>query len=320
MDNALKLFCVLPFLMPLAAQQTVRVTADCVIGFTFTASGSTPVTAGNPNTGDNRQAGCESWTLQYQSTGFSAVTLTIQSAPGSITPGTFVTYAGTIDTGVNPNTSLTGATTTAHNATIAIPWIRVNAALTGTGTLNGVLYGIKSGPTVVVTATLTPSGTQNVNLIQVDGTAANNGGVAGGQGVGGVSAPGAAAGNPVLTGTRDDSGNALPNYAFPDQAAVSISSGTDTVMVAGVAGKLTYVGAVSASLLAAQTVTFQQGTGVTCGTNTVILYGPFQGVVSIALDPPIPSGIFHTTVTGSDLCMHLGGSTTAGGGITYGQH
>lgn len=189
---------------PLFAQQTVRVTADCVIGFSFSASGNTTVAAGNPNTGDNRQAGCESWTLQYQSVGFSGVTLTIQSAPGSLTAGSWVTYAGSIDTGINPNTSTTGATTTGHNGAITIPWIRVNAALTGTGTLNGVLYGIKSGPTVVVTATLVPTGTQDVNLIKVDGTAANNGGLAGAQGVGGLAASGAVpAGNPVTVAGTD---------------------------------------------------------------------------------------------------------------------
>ena len=73
--------------LPIFGQQTVRVTADCVIGFTFTSSGNTPVIAGNPNTGDNRQAGCVSWTLQYQSTGFSGVTLTIQDSAGTAHSG-----------------------------------------------------------------------------------------------------------------------------------------------------------------------------------------------------------------------------------------
>lgn len=141
----MKLFLISLLSIPLLAQTKVQVNADCSIAFNFSASGSTPVIAGNPNTGDNRQVGCESWTLQYQSTGFSGVSLRIQSAPGPLTAGTFVTYAGTIDTGINPNTSLMGATTTAHNGTATIPWIRVNAVLTGTGTLNGVLYGLKSG-------------------------------------------------------------------------------------------------------------------------------------------------------------------------------
>lgn len=128
------------FALPLAAQ------TPCVINFTFTASGNTPVTAGNQNQGDNRQAGCYSWTMQYEATGFSAVTLTIQSAPGPLTPGTWVTYAGSLDTGSNPNTSTTGAVTTLHNGTVSIPWIRLNLSATGTGTVRGVLIGLQNGP------------------------------------------------------------------------------------------------------------------------------------------------------------------------------
>jgi hypothetical protein len=234
--GAMRRFLLLLASVPLLAQQqAVRVTADCVIGFTFSASGNTPVVSGNPNQGDNRQAGCESWTLQYQSTGFSAVTLTIQSAPGPTTIGSWVTYAGTIDTGINPNTSITGATTTGHNGTVTIPWIRVNAALTGTGILNGVLYGLKSGPSI--NASFTPSGTQNVNLIEVDGTTANNGGVAGGLGVGGVGATGSAtSGNPVLIGGSDGTDTrtlSTDNTGKLNVNSTFTPSGTQDVLLTG---------------------------------------------------------------------------------------
>lgn len=222
---------------------------------------------------------------------------------------------------------------------------------------------------VQVSASITPSGTQDINLKQVAGTATLTGGVAGSQGVGGLAAAGAAisgnpvlvggsdgtnarafstdntgrlnvnantspsgtqnvqgsaavagvAGNPVTTGYRDDSANVLADYGFPDQAAVTISAGTDAVMIAGIMSTNTYVGHVSFSLDSAQTVTIRQGTGSTCGTNTVILYGPAPNVTAVALDYD-SKGALHTTVAARDLCLHLGGSATVGGGIVYGTH
>jgi hypothetical protein len=135
-------------------------------------------------------------------------------------------------------------------------------------------------------------------------------------------ATGKSAPNPVTTGFRDDSGNVQAVYGFTDNAAVVISSGTDTKMVAGSAGKLIYVGSLSFALTASETVTIQEGTTVStpCDTSTLVLYGPVPGVVSLALDPPSPLGALQTQVTGDDLCLHLGGSATAGGGIRYGQH
>jgi hypothetical protein len=132
-------------------------------------------------------------------------------------------------------------------------------------------------------------------------------------------AVGAASGNPFPTGYRDDSGNVLADYGFPDQAAVTISAGTDTVIVSGVMSTNTYVGHISFSLDSAQTVTIRQGTGSTCGTNTAILYGPAPNVTAVALDYD-SKGPLHTTVAARDLCLHLGGSATVGGGIVYGTH
>lgn len=200
---------------------------------------------------------------------------------------------------------------------------------------------------LVISASITPGGTQDVNLIQVAGksvaTAASGiakVGLTDGTGnaitstggaldvnlktpspvpVAGSAAVGAAAGNPVTTGYRDDSANVLADYGFPDQVAVTISAGTDTVMVSGVASTQTYVGHVSFSLDSAQTVTIRQGTGSTCGTNTAILYGPAPNVATLALDFDSKGGI-HTTIAARDLCLHLGGSATVGGGIVYGQH
>jgi hypothetical protein len=359
--SALSVFLALPLL----AQTRVQVQADCVISFNFNATG-------NSATFDNRQAGCETWTLQYQSTGFSVVALTIQSAAGPVTAGAFGTYAGTIDTGINPNTSTAGATTTAHNGTVAISWIRVSATLTGTGTLNGILYGFKNGlgsggggggsgcpnpcpvvgtaaagavpsgnPVQVagqdgtdirtistdntgrvnVNATFTPSGQQDVNLKQVGGTNTVTGGLAGSQGVGGIAAVGAAAGNPLTIGTRDDSNNALGIHSCPDQAAITLAAGTDVTIISGVAATNIRICHISFSMDSSQTVTIRQGTLTTtpCDTTTVALSGAYQQTVSFALDFT-PYDPLHTTVAAKDVCIHLGGSATLGGIVEYAQY
>src|SRR5579864_4190115 len=112
---------------------------DCFVPFTF-------VGAGNTAAYDNRFNGCVTWTVQYVNTGFTGLTLTFQSAAGSVTAGTFGTYGGTTSTGVNPMTSTTGEVSTFTNGTVAIAWVRMLlGGLTGTGQVSGVLYGYKSG-------------------------------------------------------------------------------------------------------------------------------------------------------------------------------
>jgi len=109
---------------PLAAQQ-------CVVSFTLTA-------AGNSGVFNNLTKGCTNWTVTYNSTGFSALSLTVQTAPNSSgSPGTWATF--TAATGTNPSTSTTQASAT---FTGYFPFLRVNlSGLTGTGTVSGLLYG-----------------------------------------------------------------------------------------------------------------------------------------------------------------------------------
>lgn len=106
---------------------------DCVIPFTFTA-------AGNTTNFDNRGIGCTNWTITYNSTGFTVLSLAFQSsATTSTAPASYVSFAGTVVTGINPNTN------TAQNSstfTGYYPWLRVLlGGLTGTGTVRGVAYG-----------------------------------------------------------------------------------------------------------------------------------------------------------------------------------
>lgn len=132
MKRLLQLCALVIFGVSLAKAQA----PDCVRYFMFDATGSTAYL-------DNRQAGCTEWTLGYQSTGFSALSLAFQSASGALTPGSFSAYTGTTDLGANPNTNTTGAYST---FTGYVGWVRVTlSSKTGTGNIVGVLYGYKSG-------------------------------------------------------------------------------------------------------------------------------------------------------------------------------
>lgn len=111
---------------------------DCVIDFVFTAAGQT---AGGSGTCGNNVAGVYEWRITYKSTGFSALSLVVQSAPDSSgSPGTWVTFVGSV-VGVNPNTATDQATTDLAGFN---PWVRVMlTSKTGTGTITGELYGCR---------------------------------------------------------------------------------------------------------------------------------------------------------------------------------
>lgn len=115
--------------------------ADCVLNFNFTA-------AGNSATFNNTQANCVSWTLVYSSTGFTGLSLTFQSADGTTTPASFGAFAGSVVSGMDPNTSTTGAITVYKNGNVATPFVNVNLSmLMGTGRVIGVVKGWTTGHT-----------------------------------------------------------------------------------------------------------------------------------------------------------------------------
>jgi hypothetical protein len=150
------------------ARAQTPIPPDCKITFNFTATGRTP-SAGFPN-GTPSEPGCVTWTMVYYVSGFSAISVRLESAPDSSgSAGTWVAFAGTTIFGVNP-----GITTTQnfYSAYGYNPWVSVNlTSVTGTGNVKGTAYGWKLGGFLPVSATITPSGTQDVNLIQVGGAA-----------------------------------------------------------------------------------------------------------------------------------------------------
>lgn len=123
---------------------------DCLIPFTFAAAGNSPTANVANAQNDNRTRGCAAWTLMYQSTGLTGVSVTLQSGSSVSTTVSYGSFAGTISTGfVNPIVSDAGGSLQAVNGTADISWVRVNVAATGTGTLTGVLYGFRNGSAAV---------------------------------------------------------------------------------------------------------------------------------------------------------------------------
>ena len=130
MKRLLWIFLLLAGGLPLFAQ-----TPDCVIGFTFNATGQRSAITG---CGHNTQ-GVFEWRVVYANTGFTGpLSLRLESSLNGVS---WVTFAGTLNSGINPNTSLTQASTdmSGFNEYVSVA---LNAAA-GAGTVTGVLYGCR---------------------------------------------------------------------------------------------------------------------------------------------------------------------------------
>lgn len=132
-----RLLLAIAFASIMSAQTTCLVQFGIGGGVGFTATGAT---SPFPNNGK----GCYDWRIVYNSTGFSALSIIVESAPDNNgVPGSFVAFtsAGVTNPtqGVNPNTD-TGGASSAFNGSPA--WVRVRVtAVTGTGKIVGMLKG-----------------------------------------------------------------------------------------------------------------------------------------------------------------------------------
>lgn len=146
--SSMKRFLLLLFCVAAAIAQPAQVTLpqpDCTIivnNFT-TLNQTAPL---SPNAGfNNMQGGCNTWAMSISVSGFSSVTVALQSAPNNAgVAGTWVTFAGQKIFSSSPNNVnpiITGTQQfvwlTGYN-----PWVRVAlTAVSGTGVVNGTAYG-----------------------------------------------------------------------------------------------------------------------------------------------------------------------------------
>ena len=311
----LALLCSVPVLAQ-QPSQTVTVTPDCIVSFSFT-SATTGVAI------DNRYKGCTSWTLSYASTGFTVVSLTVQSAPdNSGVPGTWATFAGSVVTGINPNTAITQASTVLSGYE---PWVRANlATATGSGTLVGALYGYREPPvtntTVVIPGTVTvvgpaatgtalsgapvrvgiSDGTNAQNMISASNAANGNTGV-------GIPAVGPS----LFNGTTWDR-----QLSCPSRAAVNVSASGSTQIVALSGGKIIYVCGWALTAASTVAVSLVSGTGADCVTGPTTIAGPYGSVSSLVLS--YPQWVVKSVVS-EELCINLGGAVAVTGEVFYAQ-
>lgn len=152
------------FVAPLLSQQTQPVLEqpDCALSFSLTATGRF-----QPNGYSNANKGCVLWMLTYQSTGFSALSLEVDSAPDSSgVAGSWGAFSGAIldgnsssaasGPGVNPNTATDWAFLMLKGS---VAWISVNlTSKTGTGTIKGNLLGWRPRGNSDTAGSVTPSG------------------------------------------------------------------------------------------------------------------------------------------------------------------
>lgn len=136
----------------------------CQLSGTFTATGRQggPSNSTLANGYNNKSSGCVNWWLVLTSTGFSATSIAIQSAPDSSgVAGSWSNWAGTVVSGTGLSANPATATTQALiNVTGYYPWVSVNAGtLTGTGSVNWTLYGYKGGQVAVAPSSGPGSGT-----------------------------------------------------------------------------------------------------------------------------------------------------------------
>ena len=149
MRRLLFAFLVLIWVCP-AQAQTTQIVADCslrIVQQPVVVAGVTALTSvGTSALFDNRGAGCVNWTLVYSSYGFSAATIEVVDAQNNFeSPATPVAFQGTITTA-----GITFPTSAGSSGTISMtgyyPYMGVSlVSKTGTGRVEGVLYGWKAG-------------------------------------------------------------------------------------------------------------------------------------------------------------------------------
>lgn len=312
---------------------------DCVVSFSLAAAGSSAQF-------DNRNRGCTTWAITYNSTGFTALSLAFESAPNaSGVPGAWVNFAGTITSGINPNTAITQNTSAFDGY---FPFIRATlSGLVGSGTVTGIYYGWRSQPAPVGGLT-EPVDVQGVdaNGAAVTGKPVQVGGVDGGGLVRRLltSTGGHLTNRPASTSTAmaDDLSNTQPIPSGEDSGATSpvqrvfpfvydgstwdrqakcvtsaaitlTGSGNTQIIAAPGAGQLR-ICHISLGFASAVGVKLTNGTGANCGTGTADVTGVYQNITGLALDFVAGPLLVPTT---NALCVNLSAAVNGGGVVSY---
>lgn len=137
--------------------QTTTPPPDCIFFISASLNAGSGTTVNYPNSAgfDNRSLACQTWTFSYAATATSGTltSLDFQAAAGAVSAGSFSTWGGTVNTGINPNTSSTIATSTFSTGcsngmacNVSNAWVKILVTRNSfVGTIRGVLYGYRTG-------------------------------------------------------------------------------------------------------------------------------------------------------------------------------
>lgn len=339
-----------------AFAQAPQQAPDCGPWYLPATSTDATSTVALGGSGDNRAIGCDTWTVMYQSTGFTGVSLTFQSAPGVTAIGTWVSFAGTTDTGANPMVSTSGGTSTYSNPTnVAIAFVRLNADVTGTGTLSAVFYGYRTGSSggggggggsgctnpCIVIGPEAPGAAATEDPVQVSGVDM------GGDirrlltdGTGGI-APAAAAGADAdgvsnsQVHFQDGFANDIYTHNMPyvfngstwdrqfkcsNTLRVNVAATGPTEVIPLTAGQTIRVCSFTVAVDAGGLIdmSFVYGTGVACGTGTTTIAGPYDQITYFG--PTFSQEAPLTIPAGNALCLTNSAATAVTGVVIYAKY
>lgn len=111
-----------------------------------------------------------------------------------------------------------------------------------------------------------------------------------------------------------------PTVVPATQITISIAGtvAASTRIITGVTGKTIYVTGVNLIPVATSVVTFTQGTGTNCGTNTVSVTGAMTFAAGQILNYGDGNGAIWALIPGNDLCITIA-TAVAPGSLAYAQ-
>jgi hypothetical protein len=269
------------------AQTFVGVQPDCQIVFRFTAFGQTSPTS--PNAGlDNRGSGCTVWAMSLAVSGFSSVTVALQSAPDNAgVPGAWVTFAGQNIISVTPHNNNPIITGTQDFVWLYgyNPWVRVAlTSVTGSGNVNGVAFGWRL-----------PSSTGSQNSVLPPlGQTTMSGSV------------------PVVIASDQSPVQVVNSCSL--FAPFNLSGSGNTQIVAASATKKIIVCSVDFATGTPEDIKFTEGTGSNCASGTADVTGLYKNISARSHDA---MGLPYTATAGDALCLNQSVAQALGGTVWY---
>jgi hypothetical protein len=130
-------------------------------------------------------------------------------------------------------------------------------------------------------------------------------------------------GSTTITGSLPAGSATIGAVTNPNQAtasvAINVSTATTTQLVALSSGKAIYVSAWDVTVLAADNITLEYGTGSNCGTGTTTLTGAYQFPAGGGISKGSGIAPVLFVPASNALCILTSANTQASGSVSYVQ-